>query len=58
MYGSLQACPDLDNALLTVDNHLLSSPLLAHIADGLSRLFLPPVDATEPPPVKPRYSIQ
>ena len=39
----LQACPDLDQPLLSAATHSYSSPLFAHIADGLSRLFLPPI---------------
>ena len=39
----LQAYPVLDQQLLSAATHSCSSPLFTHIADELSRLFLPSI---------------
>ena len=48
MWGP-QVYPDVDGPLLAVETAALSSPLLAHMADELARLLLPPVTDLFPP---------
>lgn len=41
-----QVCPDVDETLLAIEADSLSSPLLAHMADSLAKIFLPPATTT------------
>ena len=40
--GHMQVYPDVDGPLLAMETAPLSSPLLAHMADELARILLPP----------------
>ena len=44
-----QVYPDVDGPLLAMETATLSSPLLAHMADELARLLLPPDTDLLPP---------
>ncbi|CAI8036202.1 hypothetical protein GBAR_LOCUS20305 [Geodia barretti] len=48
-YKMSQVYPDVDGPLLAMETATLSSPLLAHMADELARLLLPPDTDLLPP---------